>query len=281
MKERLADINARIAGIGQVGAVVNALRGIAGARAQQARSQLAAVDRYTAAITAAIGQALVFMGPLPAGGARPASRVAAVLFCAEQGFAGAFSEHVLDALPSVACVREILLIGTRGRMAAAERRLPVRWTGAMPSHSAGIPKLADQIAEAIYARIVAGEIDGVVALYSRWRPRHGVRVERAMLFPLDLANFPQPHDGNKPLLNLRPESLLRNLTADYVHAQLCQAALHAFAAENEARMTAMAGAHGKIEQKLAALTLVQNIVRQEEITSEIAELAAGMMASRP
>jgi len=26
------------------------------------------------------------------------------------------------------------------------------------------------------------------------------------------------------------------LTADYVHAQLCKTALHAFAAENEARM---------------------------------------------
>jgi len=279
--ERLADINARIAGIGQVGAVVNALRGIAGARAQQARMQLAAVDRYTASITAAIGEALVVMGPAPAGGARPASRVAAVVFCAEQGFAGAFSAHVLDALPSVACMQEILLIGTRGRMEAAERRLSVRWADAMPSHSAGIPKLGHRIAEAIYARIVTGEIDGVVALYSRWRPRHGVQVERVMLFPLDLANFPHPRDGNKPLLNLTPETLLRNLTADYVHAQLCKAALHAFAAENEARMAAMAGAHGKIEQKLAALTLVQNVVRQEEITSEIAELAAGMMASHP
>jgi len=58
MTERLADINARIDGIGQLKAVVNAMRGIAAARAQQARSQLTAVDSYAATIALAIGRAL-------------------------------------------------------------------------------------------------------------------------------------------------------------------------------------------------------------------------------
>jgi len=44
MTERLADISARIDGIRQLKAVVSAMRGIAAARAQQARSQLIAVD---------------------------------------------------------------------------------------------------------------------------------------------------------------------------------------------------------------------------------------------
>src|ERR1700678_749055 len=97
MTERLADINARIDGIGQLGAVVNAMRGIAAARAQQARSQLVAVDTYAATIAAAIGRSLALA---PAGrpdGKRRSVRLALVLFCAEQGFAGAFSERVLDA----------------------------------------------------------------------------------------------------------------------------------------------------------------------------------------
>ena len=46
MTERLADIGARIDGIRQLGAVVNALKGIAAARARTARSELAAVDSY-------------------------------------------------------------------------------------------------------------------------------------------------------------------------------------------------------------------------------------------
>ena len=59
--------------------------------------------------------------------------------------------------------------------------------------------------------------------------------------------------ANAPLLNLAPEVLLIELTADYLHAQLCSAALHAFTAENEARMEAMASARNQIERHLSAL----------------------------
>ena len=68
MTERLADISARIDGIRQLGAVVNAMRGIAAARAQQARGQLVAVDSYAATIAAAIGRALTLAPPSGAAG---------------------------------------------------------------------------------------------------------------------------------------------------------------------------------------------------------------------
>jgi F-type H+-transporting ATPase subunit gamma len=81
-------------------------------------------------------------------------------------------------------------------------------------------------------------------------------------------------------VNLPPPLLLSELTADYLHAQLCDAALHAFAAENQARMEAMAAAHSQIERQLASLQATQRMVRQEEITEESIELAAGETASR-
>jgi len=65
-----------------------------------------------------------------------------------------------------------------------------------------------------------------------------------------------------------------------VHAQLCEAALQAFAAENQARMESMASAHNEIERQLSQLQGQQRVVRQEEITAEIIELAAGEAASR-
>jgi len=79
-----------------------------------------------------------------------------------------------------------------------------------------------------------------------------------------------------PLLSLPPVALL---AADYVHAALCQAALHSFAAENEARMAKMAAAHRHIGQQLQTLELTRRIVRLEEITTEIIELAAGQAAN--
>ncbi|MFI5015670.1 MAG: F0F1 ATP synthase subunit gamma [Hyphomicrobiales bacterium] len=280
MTGRLADISARIDGIRQLGAVVNAMRGIAAARAQQARGQLVAVDGYAATIALAIGRALALVPAARSGAARRSSRSALVLFCAEQGFAGAFSERVLDAVSTDLSTCELFLIGTRGRAVAAERGVVAGWNSPMPSHSLGVPKLADRISEALYTRIATGEIDRLDAVFGQWQTSHGIHIERRHLFPLDMSSFPRPTDANSPLLNLAPELLLRELTADYMHAQLCNAALYAFAAENEARMQAMASTHGQIERQLSSLQATQQRVRQEEITSEIIELAAGETASR-
>lgn len=285
MTERLADLDARVGGIRQLGAVVNAMRGIAAARVQQANTQLAAVDRYAGIIMAAIGQALVLAsvprrGParLHASGSR--GRTALVVFCAEQGFAGAFSQRVLDFTGDELARSELFLIGTRGNTALLERGIEPGWTCAMPAHAPGIPRLADRIVEALYVRIASGEIDRLDTVFSRWQPGAETRVKRQRLFPIDMAAFPLSEQPNAPLLNLPPAILLRDLAADYMHAQLCEAALHGFAAENEARMEAMAAAHNQIGRELSSLQATQRMVRQEEITAEIIELAAGETASR-
>ena len=279
MTERLADINARIEGIHQLGAVVNAMRGIAAARAQQARGQLVAVDSYAATIATAIGRVLASVPLARSDGVRRAIWPALLLFCAEQGFAGAFSEHVLDAAGGDLAVSALFLVGTRGAAIAAERGVAVDWKGSMPAQSVGIPRLADHIAETLYSRIATGKIDRLDAVFTRWLPGQGTHVERRQLFPFDMTTFPRS-TGGRPLMNMATEALLGDLTADYMHAQLCNAALHAFAAENEARMESMAAAHNQIESQLSSLRSRQRRVRQEEITEEIIELAAGETASR-
>ena len=252
MTERLADISARIEGIRQLGAVVNAMRGIAAARAQQARNQLTAVDGYAATIAAAIGRALALVPSRRPDGARRPTRPALVLFCAEQGFAGAFSERVLDAAGADLAASELFLVGTRGAAVAAERGVAARWTSAMPSHSLGIPKLADRIADALYAadrhrrdRPARRRLQPMAA-----RPGHSCRTPPAVS-PRTCRAFPGRRTPTRRCSNLAPETLLSELTADYMHAQLCNAALHAFAAENEARMEAMAAARNQIERQLA------------------------------
>jgi F-type H+-transporting ATPase subunit gamma len=279
MTLRLADIGARIGGVEQLGAVVNAMRGIAAARAQQARTQLEAVDSYAATIAAAIGRALTLMPTLRAGPSAE-SRPALIVFTAEQGFAGAFSEHVLASLGDDITGSVLFLVGTCGASMLLERGIEPAWRGAMPSRSAGIPKLADQISEALYARIANGEIVKLDVVFSQWDPGHFAQVQRLTLLPLDLTHFMIPVRASPPLHNLAPADLLAGLTADYLHAQLCHAALHAFAAENQTRMEAMAAARDQIARQLIDLRGKERMVRQEEITAEVIELAAGATASR-
>jgi F-type H+-transporting ATPase subunit gamma len=274
MTERLSEIRSRIQGIHELGTVVNAMRGIAGARAQQARSALRAVELYAAALSAAIARALAL---LPEGdGAAPARGRAMVVFLAEQGFAGGFNERLLDAVASDLADDHLFLIGSRGTALAAERGIHAVWSRAMPAHPDSVPKLADHIATELYGRIASGAIERLDALFATGP----ITVERRRLFPLDPKTFGTSAQSSAPLLDLPPSALLAELTADYVHAQLCDAALHAFAAENEARMEAMASAHREIDRQLGRLAMVQRLVRQDEITAEIIELAAGELASR-
>ena len=102
MAERLADIVTQIENVRQLDAVVTAMRGIAASRAQKSRSLLAGIDAYNNVISRAIGQALSLL-PLDIATAPPLrhARSGLILFCAEQGFAGAFSEHVLESVRRV------------------------------------------------------------------------------------------------------------------------------------------------------------------------------------
>ena len=133
MTERLADVRARIDGVHQLGTVVNAMRGIAAARAQTARNQLVAVDAYAQTVAGAVSRALRLRADLH--GCAPSRRQAGLaLFCAEQGFAGAFSERALNAVGADLAKCELFLIGSRGVDLAAQRNIHADWTDAMPSH---------------------------------------------------------------------------------------------------------------------------------------------------
>ncbi len=281
MTERLADITARIDGVHKLGSVVNAMRSIAAARARQAHSQVAAVDSYAATIRDAMGRLLPLLAEQPAAPSRRAPRRSLVVFVAEQGFAGAFSEKVLDTIGDFHEGRDIFLVGTRGAMLARERGIAPRRQSAMPAHSSVIPRLADGIAQAVYERAARNEFDVLDVVFSLSEGQGGpVSVQRRRLLPFDLASVPRGSALNPPLIQLPAQELLAHLTGDYLHAQLCHAALHAFAAENQARLDAMASTRNQIDRMLSDLQATRRIVRQEAITAEIVELAAGEQASR-
>lgn len=190
MTERLADISAQIDSVGQLGAVVNAMKGIAAARALTARIQIDAIDSYATTIAAAMSSAL---GPdvTPPTEARPvANKTGLLVFCAEQGFAGAFSERVLDNIGAEPDPQTLFLIGTRGLSVVAARGIVPVWSAAMPSHTPGIPKLADRITRAIYGAVGSGHIDRLDVHFTGWRSGRP-NVKRQTLFPIDLSDLPQ------------------------------------------------------------------------------------------
>ncbi len=275
MTERLADISRRIQGVHQLNAVVGAMRAIAATRAQQSRGQLAGIRAYSDTIALAIAQALRL---LPGGGApahRRAGRRGLILFVAEQGFAGAFSERVLDAAGEDVVDAELFLIGSRGARMAGERGLRIAWQTPMAPHVDGVKLLAVRLADALYAAVPDGGLRVVDLIFPVWAPGAGLAVERHSLLPLDHARFAALPRGDAPLITLPAAELVERLAEEYVYAALCEAAMRAFAAENEARVAAMVRARRNIETMLERLQAQERQVRQEEITAEVVELASG------
>jgi F-type H+-transporting ATPase subunit gamma len=281
MTDRLADISARIDGIRQLGAVVNAMKGIAAARASTARAEIEAIDSYAATIAAAISDALGPAGstaPPRTPGSEASGKTGLLVFCAEQGFAGAFSERILDSIEEDLSTTSLFLIGTRGLSVAEARGIEPDWSAPMTSHTLGIPNLADRIAKVIYRALGVGRFELLDMLHAEGASGQ-TRVVRKVLLPIDLSDLPPP-GATRPLIQLPMDTLIDSLGGDYLHAMVCKAALHSFAAENEARMEAMSAAGSQIKRELGEFEATLRRVRQEAITAEIIELGTGTASAR-
>ena len=127
----------------------------------------------------------------------------------------------------------------------------------------------------------SGAIAKVDIVFSRSVSGGGIHIDRHSLLPIDFGRFARPVEKQAPLTTLAPQLLLERFAAEYVYAQLCEAAMHAFEAENEARRMAMASRQEPMSRNEArGLLQRERQLRHEEITTEIVELAAGAEASR-
>jgi F-type H+-transporting ATPase subunit gamma len=276
MAERLADVVTQIQNVRQLEAVVAAMRGIAASRAQKGRSLLTGIEAYADVASRAIGQALSLLpSDVTTSPPHRRAKLGLILFCAEQGFAGAFTEHILDTASSDLGGAVNLIVGTRGAVVASERGIKSAWSTPMATHVDVIPTFANRLADVLYRYVASTIVTNVDVIFSRSMSGGGIAVDRQSVLPIDFRRFARPIGKQAPVTTLRPQLLLERLAAEYVYAQLCRAAMHAFEAENEARMMAMASAKTNIETKLAVLIRRERQLRQEEITIEVVELAAG------
>ena len=274
MTERLSDLTARIASVQQLGSVVGAIRGIAAVRAQQGTAQLAPASAYVETISEAVATAanllpVLDVVPPP----QRARRRGLLVFGGEQGFAGAFSERMVDAAAGEAETAGLFLVGSRATNIAEARGWRAEWSTPMAARLEAIPALANRIVEAIYHRISDATINALDLLVPRQKSSHPARIERLQVYPL--AARPARDMARRPpaLLTLAPTVLLEQLVEEYVYARVCAAALQAFVAENLARLETMAAARTHVDRMLEELGREKNRIRQGEITSEIIELA--------
>ena len=271
-------------GVHGLESVVGAMRGIAAARSRDARSRLDGIQACARMLGAAIGDALLLADRHPPATSidAPPAGALTIILGAEQGFVGTFNEHVIDAAVSATrkpTATEYFMVGDRGGVAAAERGLNVSWSAPMVTHADEVPALADRLADALYERLASGRSARVKIVHAVPNSSATIEVSQQMLLPFDFDRFLIAPGRDAPLVTLAPQRLLERLAQEYVFAQLCEAIMLSFAAENEARMRAMIAARTNVHNTLERLAGNFRQLRQEEITSEIVELSAGSLAA--
>lgn len=276
----LSETQARIESVGKLGAVVGAMRGIAATHAGKARAALAGYETYASIVTAGLARAAALIEDSPAAAPPPRSvdDTLVVVFAAEHGFAGAFSERVFEAAKLPHGCR-LFVAGARGLSVAGQRGMRVNWSTAMASQAAAVSAVARRIADQLYALFVEARVARVEVAHARPIGGADFTVVQTQLLPFDLGAAPAAATGPPPLVNLAPRKLVELLVGEHVFAQLALAGLESLASENAARLATMESARVNIDQKLEELGGQARLLRQEQITAEVQDVVAGALAS--
>jgi F-type H+-transporting ATPase subunit gamma len=276
---RLAEIQGDIASMGELLAIVGAMRSLAGMRVQEAQRALPGIRRFAESVRQAVAASLLLL-PQPAAEAHAEPGQRAFILCAaEHGFAGAFTERLLEAAAAALQPQSLLFVlGSRGSAVASERGWKIIWSHPMATRLAGAPDVIDRLAGELYARIAAGQISSVEVMFSRYSQGVAPAIERRSLLPLDTATRAATQPRQAPLHNLPPTRLLETLMAEYMFALLTEAAVESIASENAARFAAMQSAHDNVTKKLTELHQSAQQARQTEITSELLDVIIGAEA---
>jgi F-type H+-transporting ATPase subunit gamma len=274
---RLAELQGRIGNMSELLNIMSAMRSLAGMRVQEAQRALPGIRGYAQSMEAGIAGALALMRlQAPE---RQAGRRALVVCAAEHGFVAGFNERLAKAAEAELREGDILFaVGSRGAGLLLERGRRAAWTAPMATRLAAAPGTADRLAKELYARIARGQVARVEVMFSRYRQGGQAAIETRLLLPLDIASFGKERARQAPLHNLEPEALFEKLAAEYVFALLTEATVESIASENAARFAAMQAACDNVSKKLDQLQSQARQARQEEITTELADLITGAEA---
>jgi F-type H+-transporting ATPase subunit gamma len=213
------------------------------------------------------------------------TKVAVILLTSNRGLAGAFNANLIkEARARIAEFEargvqvELHIIGKKGLgyfkyigRAIASQRLDI----------SDRPTAADaaSIVDGIMADYVAGKLDGVYVVYSKFMSALSTPPSTDQVLPVVP---PQKKEGGAAqkdyLLYPNAEEILTNLLPSYVRNALYRALVETTAGFYTTQRTAMKNATDNAGDMLNVLRRTYNRARQAQITQEIAEIVGGAAA---
>jgi F-type H+-transporting ATPase subunit gamma len=284
---RIREIRARVAAIKKTQKITSAMRMISAARlarAQQAAENSRAYGEKLVEIFGSVANELERDAhPLLAPRERK-RRLDVVIVTSDRGLCGAYNSNLLKHALALVARREaefesvsFVPLGKRARDFCRRRGLdvPRAWIGlANPTVDQ-----AQEIAEYLIDRYLAGESDEVVVIYGRFVSVLTQTPTHLTVLPV-LGALPEAADRARVPYETEPDpaTLLAGLLPRVVAFAVLRALLENAASEHAARMTAMEAATENTRELIRSLTLDANKARQSQITTELTEIVAGAEA---
>jgi F-type H+-transporting ATPase subunit gamma len=285
----------RIRSVQSTRKITKAMELIAASRIVRAQARIAAnrpyrdgmerILRATAAADPAAAKRLL-------GSPESPQRVGILAIVGDRGLAGSYNSGVLRATERLVAEHTRagaeVTVWTVGKKAQSY----FRYRGIDVARSfagvADLPVFADarSIAATVSAPFVAGEVDVVLLVSTRFISAGTQKVGRLQMLPLPLPET----DENEPVADANlvgytefepePEKLLAELAPRAVEAEIFAALLEGAAGFFTAQQRAMAAATDNADELVRTLTRVMNRARQDAITTEIMEIVGGAEALR-
>jgi F-type H+-transporting ATPase subunit gamma len=284
----------RIKSVQSTKKITRAMELIASSRIVRAQAAVRAAQPYSQGITKVVEH----LAEAGAGGGSPllsprpeVRTVGHIVIAADRGLCGGYNTSVLRAAEQQ--IKEQSALGREYALVAVGRKVESYFRYREYRIDAGFTGFSDRpsyenaraVAAAVTEKFVAGEIDVVQLVYTRFvsAGTQAVVVERLM--PLDVtasaearadASASEPHEAYE--FEPGPEAILDALLPRYAESRVFAALLNAAASEHAARQRAMKAATDNADDLITSLSRVMNRARQDAITTEIMEIVGGAEA---
>lgn len=279
MGAKLRVIKRRIRSVQSTQQITRAMELIAASRIVRAQARAERARPYARAIGDMVEMLATESRESPLLVEREVRSVGLIVITSDRGLCGAYNANVLreaqrarEREERAGRTVEVAAVGKKGSSFFRFRRVPLaaEFTGVSDN-----PTYADarRISGRAIAKYVGGEIDALLVAYTDFVSTFLQRAHVAHILPVPRPEGAPP-EGPRAIFEYEPEpaALMEALLPRYVEVKVFAALLESSASEHAARRRAMKEATDNAEDLLKVLSQLRNRLRQQEITSEIADI---------
>jgi F-type H+-transporting ATPase subunit gamma len=283
-------IQTRLGNIRSVEPILGAMRTIALGSWQAALNRQTRIRRYSQRLAELLLPVVVRLGGAQRPGVSPRSSsrtakptVEVLVIGSERGLCGAFNssliqyvEQSLSQYEADGVSVQLAALGSRVERGLVRGGHKLAWTRSLPMSTLPSNGLAHELVHAWLQRYEARELDGVHVIYNVYRSSTVYEPTTVHLVPPPLpSTADRDTSWPPPYIDTDPVALYTRLIRLWTTTETYRVLLDSASAEHSARYQLMEGATQNATRLIDELTLALQAARQQAITAEMQELAAG------